>query len=294
MVPIYWFLNNDRPRFFKTDQDSSRMMKVLLTVLPYIPGILPILVFCEIISAKRKIQFQQKKLPSCKSFKFSQLDSEFTKDDLESFIQCCEDKVKLENLRSDIKCIEIISETYLQMIFQAIMLLRLRIVIKKNQIFGFQFDFVTFVLITMVFSCITMMLGVRAYHIRNKKHLRPMFSMGNVILTFSWIILITTKIILNAVCFINYPGLVSVPVIIQIIITYSLLRFTKISSSFQTLPAHLQIVHTLMVCFIPLSLSDLTDDFKSFKHLPLVVSFLLFLIECFCVFLLHDEHVLPL
>ena len=169
------------------------------------------------------------------------------------------------------------------MIFQAIMLLRLRIVIKKDQILGFEFDFVTFVLITMVFSCITMMLGVRAYHIRNKKHLRPMFSMGNVVLTFSWIILITTKIILNAVCFINYPGLVAVPVIVQIIITYSLLRFTKISSSFQTLPAHLQIVHTLMVSFIPLSLTDLTDDVKSFKHLPLVVSFLLFLIECFCV-----------
>ena len=106
------------------------------------------------------------------------------------------------------------------MIFQAIMLLRLRIVIKKDQILGFEFDFVTFVLITMAFSCITMMLGVRAYHIRNKKLLRPMFSMGKVVLTFSWIILIATKIILNAVCFINYPGLVAVPVIVQIIITY--------------------------------------------------------------------------
>ena len=279
LVPIYWFLNKDRPQFFQTDKDNSRLIKVLVTVLPYIPGLLPILVFCNIVTVKKRIEFQQDQMTSLQSFEFVHLKSELTRANLEKFIVCCEEKLKLENLRSDIKCLEIVSETYLQMVFQAIVLLRLRIVIKKDQILGFEFDFVTFVVITMIISCISMIFGIRAYHIRNKKHLRP-FSFGTVLLMFSWIILIATKIILNAICFLNYPGLVYVPVVIQITITFVVLRFTKISPSFQSLSSHLQMVHTLMVSLIPLSLTDISQQVKSFKHLPLSVAFILYFTEC--------------
>merc|ERR1719153_1966101 len=123
LLTIYWILHNSKPQFFRTDQDTSRFMKVLVLALPFIPGILPIFVLCEIIATKIKLEFKQTKLQKQNSFNFEELTSEFTKRDLENFITCCKEKKELENLRSDIKCIEIFSETYLQLIFQAIMLL---------------------------------------------------------------------------------------------------------------------------------------------------------------------------
>ena len=72
-----------------------------------------------------------------------------------------------------------------------------------------------------------------SYHIRSKQYFRQAVSSSTFLQVITWIALITTKLVVYVIAFINFPALFFIPIVIQFCVTASILSFSNVSPSFK-------------------------------------------------------------
>merc|ERR1711915_992344 len=90
-----------------------------------------------------------------------------------------------------------------------------------------------------------------SYHTRSKQRFRRLLSVSTFLQLVTWILLITTKLFIYVISFINFPGLFFVPVIMQFCVTASVLSFTNVSPSFRASAWHDRVIHCMVAAFCP-------------------------------------------
>jgi len=108
----------------------------------------------------------------------------------------------------------------------------------------------------MVLSVFSLFATFWSYHVRSKQYFRPLLSVSTFLQFITWILLITTKLVVYVISFINFPGLFFVPVVIQFFVTATVLSFTKVSPSFLGTPWPDRLIHCMVCCVLPLAVSD--------------------------------------
>ena len=82
---------------------------------------------------------------------------------------------------------ETVTESFGQLVVQSILLFRFSWLVQKDDFSNFGISFLMYVSFSMSVSFVTMVLSIIKYHNRNRESLRPMFSMGTILLTMMWI-----------------------------------------------------------------------------------------------------------
>ena len=108
-----------------------------------------------------------------------------------------------------------VTESFGQLIVTCLLIVRFHSLLEKDyKSFGINFE--TYIIITMTVSFLTMIHAIWKYHNRHRRSLRPMASLATPILLFTWSMLITTKVFVYVVCFINTPGFFFIPALLTI------------------------------------------------------------------------------
>ena len=270
ITAIYWWLRTDKPIVLQIKNNDKLFIKGLKLIVPYFPGVLSIIIFCDKATKVREI-WNPKNLTTSNA------------EEHEKVLESMEEMKKLDNLRTDIKSIEVVTESSVQLIFQVIILFRLRSILAKEDLFSFPVNFEHFVIITMAISAISMVLHVHKYQRKDRKYFRPMLSIGSFLQLISWLSLVGTKVFLYSTCFVNYPALICVPKLINFTVHFLVLRFTPVSPTFRTSLLHTQLVETLMRSLLPISKHQ--DDTKFSSILSQTVPFILYFFESSMVLL---------
>merc|ERR1712083_608527 len=95
-----------------------------------------------------------------------------------------------------------------------------------------------------------------SYHIRSKQYFRQAVSSSTFLQLVTWILLITTKLVVYVIAFINFPALFFIPIVIQFCVTASILSFSNVSPSFKASAWHDRMIHCMVCCVLPLAVSD--------------------------------------
>merc|ERR1719209_1610208 len=162
----------------------------------------------------------------------------------------------VEKISLNIKIIEVVCEAYGQLIVQSVVLLRLKTLIQTDYFNYFGISFETIIIISMVLSVLSIFTTFWSYHTRSKQHFRRLLSTSTFLQLVTWILLITTKLFIYVISFINFPGLFFVPVIIQFCVTASVLSFSNVSPSFKASAWHDRMIHCMVCCVLPLAVSE--------------------------------------
>ena len=114
-----------------------------------------------------------------------------------------------------------VTESFGQLIITCLLIVRFQWLIEKDYK-SFGLDFKTYIIFTMTVSFLTMIHAIYKYHNRHRRSLRPMASLATPILLVTWSMLITTKVFVYVICFINTPGLFFAPVLIKMVVSFLL------------------------------------------------------------------------
>jgi len=239
---IYWTMISRKPKFLMSCKHQGVVSRVLQILIQYIPSTLPILLFAQDTSVKIELGEQADSI----------MDPERFHDHL---VLLYEQKL-VEKLSLNIKIIEVVCEAYGQLIIQSVVLLRLKTLIQTDYFnyFGISFEYI--IMISMVLSVLSIFTTFWRYHTRSKQLFRRMLSTSTFLQLVTWILLITTKLFVYVISFINFPGLFFIPVIIQFCVTASVLSFTNVSPSFRASAWHDRMIHCMVCCVLPLAVSD--------------------------------------
>jgi hypothetical protein len=227
-------------------------------LIPYIPVFLPILLFCRHTELKLRL------------WAFRDL-GDTSK--LEMWNSLIEEKLLVRSTANDIKIIEMVSESFGQLIVTCLLIVRFHWLVEKDyKSFGINFE--TYIIITMTISFLTMIHAIYKYHNRHRRSLRPMASMATPVLLLTWSLMITMKVFVYVISFINTPGLFFIPVLLKILV--SLLLF-QICGFFREIRNHEKFIYLLISFMVPTSLPS--EKFKSMRKLY-IINFSLYFIEC--------------
>jgi len=162
----------------------------------------------------------------------------------------------VEKTSLNIKIIEVVCETYGQLIVQSVVLLRLKTLIQTDYFNYFGISFEVIIMMSMVISILSLFTTFWSYHTRSKQRFRRLLSWSTFLQLVTWILLIITKLAIYVISFINFPGLFFVPVVIQFCVTLIVLTFTNVSPSFHASAWHDRLIHCMVCCVLPLAVSD--------------------------------------
>ena len=166
-----------------------------------------------------------------------------------------------------------VSESFGQLIVTCLLIVRFHWLVEKDyKSFGINFE--TYIIITMTISFLTMIHAIYKYHNRHRRSLRPMASMATPVLLLTWSLMITMKVFVYVISFINTPGLFFIPVLLKILV--SLLLF-QICGFFREIRNHEKFIYLLISFMVPTSLPS--EKFKSMRKLY-IINFSLYFIEC--------------
>ena len=167
-----------------------------------------------------------------------------------------------------------VTESFGQLIITCLLIVRFQWLIEKDYK-SFGLDFKTYIIFTMTVSFLTMIHAIYKYHNRHRRSLRPMASLATPILLVTWSMLITTKVFVYVICFINTPGLFFVPVLIKMGVSF--LLFQLLVGDFREKRNHEKFVYLLISFMVPASLPS--KQFKSMRKLY-IINFALYFVEC--------------
>merc|ERR1719410_241262 len=240
---IYWTMISRKPNFLMSCEHQGGVSRVCQLLIQYLPSTLPILLFAQDTSVKITLGEQHDS---------RQMDPAYFLDHLELlYEERLVDKTSL-----NIKIIEVVCETYGQLIVQSVVLLRLKTLIQTDYFNYFGISFEVIIMMSMVISILSLFTTFWSYHTRSKQRFRRLLSSSTFLQLITWILLIITKLAIYVISFINFPGLFFVPVLIQFFVTLLVLTFTKVSPSFRASAWHDRLIHCMVCCVLPLAVSD--------------------------------------
>lgn len=239
---IYWTMITRKPKFLMSCEHQGILSRAMQILIQYIPSTLPILLFAQDTSVKIELGEQADSI----------MDPEKFRDHL---VLLFEQRL-VEKISLNIKIIEVVCEAYGQLIVQSVVLLRLKTLIQTDYFNYFGISFETIIIISMVMSVLSVFTTFWSYHTRSKQRFRRLLSTSTFLQLVTWILLITTKLFIYVISFINFPGLFFIPVIIQFCVTASVLSFTNVSPSFRASAWHDRMIHCMVCCVLPLAVSD--------------------------------------
>ena len=239
---LYWSMITKKPAFLLPCQHQTLLTRFLLQLVQYIPSTLPIVLFAQDSSVKLDLGEQE--------------DSVMDPDNYHRNMELLNEERLLEKVALNIKIIEVVVEAYGQLIIQSVVLLRLRALIQTDysKYFGISFEYV--IIISMVASIFSIFTTFWSYHIRSKQYFRQAVSSSTFLQVITWIALITTKLLVYVIAFINFPALFFIPVVIQFCVTASILSFSNVSPSFKASAWHDRMIHCMVCCVLPLAVSE--------------------------------------
>ena len=239
---IYWSMITKKPAFLLSCEHQNLVTRILLQLVQYIPSTLPIVLFAQDSSVKLDLGEQE--------------DSVMDPDTYHRNMELLNEERLLEKVALNIKIIEVVVEAYGQLIIQSIVLLRLRALIQTDyfKYLGISFEYV--IIISMVASIFSIFTTFWSYHIRSKQYFRQAVSSSTFLQVITWIALITTKLVVYVIAFINFPALFFIPVVIQFCVTASILSFSNVSPSFKASAWHDRMIHCMVCCVLPLAVSE--------------------------------------
>lgn len=239
---LYWCKAPRLPHFLKRCQQHGHFVKCLKAVLQYIPATLPILLFGERASLRATLE-QIKEGP-------------MVPENFDYNLQTMFEERLIEQLALDIKIIEVVCETYGQLIIQSIVFVRTPTLIHSDYLnIYLGISFYTVIVFSMLISVLSILLTLWNYHVRAKQFYRSISSMSTLLIFTTWILLISTKLLVYVISFVNFPGLFFVPVLLQFVITYMVLSFSRISQNFCASSFNDRVIHCMVCCILPLAVS---------------------------------------
>lgn len=243
MTYLYWTMITRKPNFLMTCEHQGRLSRIGQLCIQYLPSTLPILLFAQDTSLKIALgeQHDSKEMN--------------TKNFLNHLELLYEERL-VEKTSLNIKIIEVVCETYGQLIVQSVVLLRLKTLIQTDYFNYFGISFEVIIMMSMVISILSLFTTFWSYHTRSKQRFRRLLSSSTLLQLITWILLIITKLAIYVISFINFPGLFFVPVLIQFFVTLLVLTFTKVSPSFHASTWHDRMIHCMVCCVLPLAVSD--------------------------------------
>ena len=140
---------------------------------------------------------------------------------------------------------------------------------------SFGINFKTYVVLVMIMLFSTMVHAIHKYHVRYRRSLRPIFSASTFVSVFCWALLIMSKVLVYVICFINTPGLIFMPVLIRILISF--ITFECLEEDFKSKEKHEKFVYLLVTFMVPVSLPS--KELKTSKKLYML-NFILYFVEC--------------
>ena len=239
---LYWLMITKKPKFLLACEHQGLATRALLQLVQYIPSTLPTVLFAQDSAVKLELGEQEDALMDPNNF--------------HHHLELLSEERLLEKLALNIKIIEVVVEAYGQLIIQSVVLLRLRALIQTDyfKYFGISFEYV--IIISMVFSIFSIFTTFWSYHIRSKQYFRQAVSAYTLLQLVTWILLITTKLIVYVVAFINFPALFFIPILLQFLVTGAILSFSNVSPSFKASPWHDRMIHCMVCCVLPLAVSE--------------------------------------
>jgi len=239
---IYWSMITRKPKFLMTCEHQSSFSRIMQLLIQYIPSTLPILLFAQDSSVKLDLGRME--------------DLELAPNLFQHHMVLQYEERLVEKIALNIKIIEVVCEAYGQLIIQSVILLRLKALIQTDyfKYFGISFEYV--IMVSMFLSIMSIFATFWSYHVRSKQYFRQILSSSTLLQFITWILLITTKLLVYVIAFINFPGLFFVPVLIQFCVTASVLSFTSVSPSFLLSPWHDRMIHCMVCCVLPLAVSE--------------------------------------
>ena len=167
-----------------------------------------------------------------------------------------------------------VTESFGQLIVTCLLITRFHWLVEKDyKSFGINFQ--TYIILTMTVSFLTMIHAIYKYHTRNRRSLRPMATFATLVLLLTWSLLITMKVFIYVICFINTPGLFFVPVIAKMLLSHILFHFFV--EDFRGKRKHEKFIYLLISFMVPTSLPS--ERFKSMRRMY-IISFCLYYFEC--------------
>ena len=167
-----------------------------------------------------------------------------------------------------------VTESFGQLLVTCLLTVRFHWLLEKDyKSFGLNFQ--TYIILTMAISFVTMIHAIYKYHKRNRRSLRPMASLATPVLLITWSLLITMKVFVYVICFINTPGLFFVPAIVKMFV--SLFLFQLLVADFKEKRRHEKFIFLLISFIVPTSLPS--EQFKSMRWLYFI-NFTLYYAEC--------------
>ena len=239
---LYWSMITRKPAFLMPCKHQGLVTRFLLQLVQYIPSTLPIVLFAEDSSVKLSLGEEE--------------DSVMDPNNYHRNMELLNEERLLEKLALNIKIIEVVVEAYGQLIIQSVVLLRLKAIITTDyyKYFGISFEYV--IIISMVTSIFSIFTTFWSYHIRSKQYFRQAISSYTFLQLITWILLITTKLVVYVFAFMNFPALFFVPVLVQFFVTALILSFSNVSPSFKASAWHDRMIHCMVCCVLPLAMSE--------------------------------------
>jgi len=252
---IYWsILLRKETKVLQCGEHESSIKKVLCRWLPIVPASLPCLLFCRLAELTLALKSG----------------TVLGQDNWELMIH---EKITLGWMANDIKIIETVTESFGQLVIQSILLFRFSWLVQKDDFSNFGISFQMYVSFSMSISFVTMVFSIIKYHNRNRESLRPMFSMGTVLLTVMWITMLVTKVAVYFISLQNTPGFFFVPMVIRMAISW--ITLTCKEPTFVSMEPQDKMVYLLISFLVPVSIPS-----KSKKPVrTYAVSMILFVFE---------------
>ena len=147
--------------------------------------------------------------------------------------------------------------------------------VKKEDFKSFGIDFSSYIIISMSITFATMMYAIMKYHNRTRENLRPAFSVSSLMMLLVWTLVLTTKVSVYIVGFLNTPGFIFVPIVVRIFASACLLH--KFVPVYRNIEHHHKLVYLLISFLVPVSIP--TRDTKQMRE-SYTISLGLFFLEC--------------
>ena len=155
---IYWTMISRKPNFLMSCEHQGLLSRIGQILIQYLPSTLPILLFAQDTSVKIAIGERE--------------DSDMDPSQFMDHLELLFEQRLVEKISLNIKIIEVVCETYGQLIVQSVVLLRLKTLIQTDYFhyFGIKFEFI--IMLSMVISVLSLFTTFWSYHTRSKQRFR--------------------------------------------------------------------------------------------------------------------------
>ena len=155
---IYWTMISRKPNFLMSCEHQGILSRIGQIMIQYLPSTLPILLFAQDTSVKIAIGERE--------------DSDMEPTQFMDHLELLYEQRLVEKISLNIKIIEVVCETYGQLIVQSVVLLRLKTLIQTDYFnyFGIKFEFI--IMLSMVISVLSLFTTFWSYHTRSKQRFR--------------------------------------------------------------------------------------------------------------------------